>query len=239
MEGGTNVSKYAMRDNSVPVNTFTFKADVASSEGANNVELARLYDEACPYETPAQKTNSKIRQGIDGFPIVIFWQNTVTNETNFLGKYNFNNDKGTEEVFGFVEGDESWEIRNNTSDRVIWESADYTGDDWLNDFEARYPDTDPAYTDKAQLAEFAAWIVSTDPAQATNDILADSVEYDGVAYTNDTAAYRKAKFKAELGKYVEVDSALFYYLFTELFLMVDSRAKNAFPSFMGAEVVQE
>ena len=239
MEGGTTVSKYAMRDDSIPVNTFTFKADVASSEGANNVELARLYDEACPYETPAQRTNSKVRQGIDGFPIVIFWQNTTNNETNFLGKYNFNNDKGTEEVFGFVEEDESWEILNNTSDRVIWKSADYAGDDWLNDFEARYPDTDPAYTDKAQLAEFAAWIVSTDPDQATNDILADSVEYNGVVYTNDTAAYRKAKFKAELGKYVEVDSALFYYLFTELFLMVDSRAKNAFPSFIGTEVVQE
>ena len=27
----------------------------------------------------------------------------------------------------------------------------------------------------------------------------------------------------------------FPYLFTELFLMVDSRAKNAFPSFMGSE----
>ena len=26
---------------------------------------------------------------------------------------------------------------------------------------------------------------------------------------------------------------IFYYLFTELFLMVDSRAKNAFPTLMG------
>ena len=55
-------------------------------------------------------------------------------------------------------------------------------------------------------------------------------------YTNDTAAYRKAKFRAELSNFVELDSALFYYLFTELFLMVDSRAKNMFPSFMGTQM---
>ena len=55
-----------------------------------------------------------------------------------------------------------------------------------------------------------------------------------MTYTIDSADYRLAKFKAELGDYVEMDSCLFYYLFTELFLMVDSRAKNMFPSFMGS-----
>lgn len=122
-------------------------------------------------------------------------------------KYNFNNDKGTEEVFGFQEGDESWEIKNNNTDRVIWESDDYSGTGWLDDFEARYPDTDPPYTDPTQLAAMATWIKSTK--------------------NNPT------KFKNELASHMEVDSVLFYYLFTEIFLMVDSRAKNAFPSFMG------
>ena len=197
------------------------KADVASSEGANNVELAILYNNACPYKTPAQVTDSRVRQGIDGFPIVIFWHDTVNDATVFLGKYNFNNDKGTEEVFGFVSGDESWEMKNNTGDRVLWKSDDYTGDDWLNDFEARFPDTDPPYADPTQLAEFAAWVKSTDVTQATGSALAAQVTYDGTTYTADTAAYRKAKFRAELGDYVELDSALFYYLFTELFLMVD------------------
>ena len=234
---GETVSKYAMNADAIPTNTFCFKADVASSEGANNVELARLYNDVCPYKTPGQVSNAKVRQGIDGFPIVIFWNDTANNETIFLGKYNFNNDKGTSEVFGFVDPDESWEIRNNTSNRVIWKSADYTGDGWLNDFEARYPDTDPPYEDPAQLAEFAAWLVSTDTTAATNEALDESVTYDEVTYTTDSAAYRLAKFKAEASNYMELQSALFYYLFTELFLMVDSRAKNAFPSFMGSEVV--
>ena len=243
LTNGTVINGYQMREDSFATNVFCMKADVASSEGANNVELVRLYNDACPYKTPAQKKDAQVRQGIDGFPIVIFWRNTETDATSFLGKYNFNNDKSTSEVFGFADGDESWEILNNTSDRVLWKSADFTGTDWLNDFEARYPDTDPAYTDATQLAEFAAWMVSVDPEQATGEALETPVTIvDGeksTTYTTDNAAYRKAKFRAELSNFVELDSALFYYLFTELFLMVDSRAKNMFPSFMGTEIRKE
>lgn len=228
---------YAMRNDSIPTDTFTMKADVASSEGANNVELVRLYNSACPYKTPAQEINPNIRQGIDGFPMVIFWHDTELDNTTFLGKYNFNNDKGTEEVFGLSGDDESIEIKNNTGLRVRWKSADYSGDDYLNDFEWRFPDTDPPYVDATQLAEFAEWVVSTDTTAATGDALLNPVTYDSVTYTNDTADYRLAKFKNEAWNYMEQESTLFYYLFTELFLMVDSRAKNAFPSFIGEEVV--
>lgn len=231
---GETVSKFAMRSDSIPTKTFTFKADVASSEGANNVELARLYNDTCPYKTPPQRTNSKVRQGIDGFPIVIFWDNGSS--VSFLGKYNFNNDKGTEEVFGFADGDESWEVKNNTSDRVIWKSADYSGDAWLADFEARYPDLKPPYADSTRLSALAAWLVSTDQLAYTGDALLSPYEgVDGTVYTVDNAAYRLAKFKKEVWNYMEKDSTIFYYLFTELFLMVDSRAKNTFPTLMGGD----
>ena len=169
------------------MNTFCFKADVASSEGANNVELVILYNEACPYKTPAQEANPLVRQGIDGFPMVIFWHNTATDVTSFLGKYNFNNDKGTPEVFGFAEGDESWEIKNNTSNRVLFKDADFSGTDWQNDFEARYPEDSTAIEN---LAEFVAWVVTTDQSAATGKALSASVTYDGVTYTKDTAEYR-------------------------------------------------
>ncbi len=236
MQNGTQESKYAMSANSIPVKTFCMKADFASSEGANNVELVNLYNAACPYKTPAQVENSKVRQGIEGFPMIIFWNNTSAGETTFLGKYNFNNDKSTEDVFGLSGDDESWETLNNAPGRALWQSADFSGTAWQSDFEARYPDTDPPYVDTEQLASFAEWAVSTDTTQATNANLPASVTYDGVTYTKDTAEYRLAKFRAEAGEYMELQSTLFYYLFTELFLMVDSRAKNAFPSFMGTEV---
>ena len=225
---GKQTAQYALRGDtrSIPTATFTLKADVASSEGANNVELVILYNDICPYKTPPQAEDPRIRQGIDGFPIVMF-QDDGQNVT-FIGKYNFNNDKGTENVYGFSDGDESWEILNNTSSRVNWKSADFTGEEWLNDFEGRYPDGN---TDPANLSTLASWIVSTDQSTATNEALSASVTYDGVTYDKDTAAYRLAKFKNEAADHFEMNDLLFYYLFTELFLMVDSRAKNAFPTF--------
>ena len=224
---GNTQETYKLRSDSIPTKTFTFKADVASSEGANNVELARLYEDTCPFRTAPQKQDSRIRQGIDGFPIVVFWYDGEN--TSFIGKYNFNFDKATPEVFGFAEGDESWEILNNTSDRVLWKSDDYSGTDWQGDFEARYPKD---YADPANLSELAAWLKSTDQSAATGDKLTVNRTFDGVLYTTDTAAYRLAKFKSEFAQHFEKDAVLFYYLFTELFLMVDSRAKNMFPTFM-------
>lgn len=242
-QSGEHVSKYAI-NNGIPVKTFTFKADVASSEGANNVELVRLYNEVCPYKTPPQNTNSKVRQGIDGFPIVMFWDNGES--VSFLGKYNWNNDKGTEEVFGFTEGDESWETLNNAGTYALWKNADYTTYttdeygrihyDWESDYEARYPDPDDAPQDPTNLSALAAWLVSTNQDTATNTPLAESyTDSKGVVHTIDNAAYRLAKFRTEAPDHFEMDSLLFMYLFTELFLMVDSRAKNAFPSFLGGD----
>lgn len=225
---GVTKEAYSMRPGAIATDTYTFKADVASSEGANNVELVRLYNDTCPYQTKPQQENPAIRQGIDGFPIVVFWYDGE--KTTFLGKYNFNNDKSTPEVYGFASGDESWEILNNTSQRVLWKSDDYSGEDWQNDFEARYPDK---FKDSTELSKVASWLKSTDQETATGDALPVDRFYAGVRYTNDTKEYRLAKFKAEFDSHFEKDAVLFYYLFTELFLMVDSRAKNMFPTFMG------
>lgn len=221
---GKHYEVYQLGDG-VPTSVFTYKADVASSEGANNVELVKLYCDICPFKTPPQLLDSRVRQGIDGYPMVIFQNNGA--ETVFIGKYNFNNDKGTPEVFGFDSDDESWETKNNTSARALWKSADFSGTDWTNDFEARHPEDN---TDVSNLQTLAAWIVSTDTEQATGEALDSAVTYGDVEYTHDTAEYRLAKFDAELGDWFDEDSTIFYYLFTELFLMTDSRTKNSFPT---------
>lgn len=224
---GNTQETYKLRPDSISTDTFTFKADVASSESANNVELARLYEDTCPFRTEPQKQDSRIRQAIDGFPIVIFWHDGEN--TTFIGKYNFNFDKSTAEIFGFASGDESWEIRNNTGDRVLWKDDDFSGTAWQSDFEARYPKDN---NDPARLAELASWLKSTDQSAATGEKLPVNRTFEGELFTHDTARYRLAKFKTEFAQHFEKDAVLFYYLFTELFLMVDSRAKNMFPTFL-------
>lgn len=226
---GTTVEVYQLNDDVIPTDTYTYKADVASSEGANNVVLAELYNELCPVKTPPQIADERVRQTIDGHPIVIFWDSGDGNPT-FAGKYNFNHDKGTEEVFGFASGDESWEILQNGTDRVGFHSADFSGDAWKADFEGRYPDKN---TDTTKLAAHAAWLASTDTEQATGDAI-PAVTYDGVEYTTDSAEYRLAKFKAELPTQASVQALVFYYVFTEVFLCIDQREKNGFPTLFNA-----
>lgn len=223
---GSIAETYQMNDKAVPTNTFTMKADVASSEGAFNVVLSMLYNDMCPYKTPAQNADNRVRQCIEGFPMVIFWDNG--NEVKFLGKYNFNNDKGTSEVFGFKNGDESWETLQNGTDRVGWHSADFSGSDWKTDFEARYPEDNVNTTRLKALAE---WLVSTDTDQATNAAITP-VTYDGVEYTTDSKEYRLAKFSAELADHFVEEAVIFYYLYTEMFLSIDQREKNAFPTYL-------
>lgn len=170
-EDGEESSNYYLRgaNECLPTNVFCFKADYASSEGANNVELVRLYNDACPFETEAQEGNPLVRQGIDGIPIVIFWSNTNTGTITFLGKYNFNFDKSSK-VFGFDDGDESWETKDNSNEWALFKRADYEGTGWLSAFEARYPDTDPEYTDATNLSVMAKWVNSTDREAAPGDI---------------------------------------------------------------------
>ena len=227
-EDGETSNVYYLRGatESLPTNVFCYKADYASSEGANNVELVKLYNDACPYKTEPQEDNALVRQGIDGLPILIFWNDTNAGTISFLGKYNFNFDKDSK-VFGMEDGDESWETKDNSNDWALFKRADYNTDDWETAFEARYPED---YNDPTNLAALASWIYSTDPVQATGDTLTNPVTYEGTTYTTDSADYRVAKFRNELTNWFNRDDVLFYYLFTELFLMVDSRVKNSFPT---------
>jgi len=245
MANGGHADNYALAPSVIPFNRFVLKADVASSEGANNVELVKLYNDATPFKRREQEDNPLVRQGIYGFPIAVFWHNTDTNETTFLGKYNFNLPKRAPGPYGYSGNMESWEFQNNTSDLMLF-LTDYfdetmytdptTGDSkelWKYDYEARFPED--TWSDYSKLQELQSFVYSTYRANATGNALPAPVTYEKVTYTNDTADYRLAKFRAEFGKYAEVSSFIFYYIFTELFLMVDSRAKNLFIGFSGSD----
>ena len=245
MNGGSHEDNYALAPAVIPFNRFVLKADVASSEGANNVELVKLYNDATPYARREQEEDARVRQGIYGFPIVVFWHDTAHNETTFLGKYNFNLPKRAPGPYGYTGNMESWEFQNNTSDLMLFKSDFFdqtmvtdptTGEakeSWRYDYEARFPSDE--WVNYSKLQELQSFIVSCDRSKATGNTLASAVTYGDVTYTVDNAAYRLARFRNEFGKYAEVSSFIFYYIFTELFLMVDSRAKNLFIGFSGGD----
>lgn len=270
------VSSYALRTGSIPFNRFVLKADVASIESWNNTGLTMFYNDTCPYKTPEMVANDKVRWGIEGIPTVVFWHNTDTGETSFIGKYNFNLPKRAPAPYGYGDDDtlESWEWERNNSSNVKFQDNDFTSQSWdeqkqeyyptwYDDFEARFPSD--TYRDITQLNEFLSWVKSTRRETATGNTLSSPVTYTlgttstvtayssdtsftvtertegnskvyDIRFTKDTPAYRLTKFRAEFSNYAEIQSAVFYYLFTEQFLMIDSRAKNMFVGFNGSTV---
>lgn len=242
---GTEAAEYAMTDDSIGVDYFNIKLNVASSENANNVVLADDYHTFQPYLNPARAADARVRDTVEGHPCVVFFHNTGSEAvqmgsisvpagaTVLYGCGDMNNSKKNHAVFG--QGGNPLqccvEILNNTNNQCLWKDDDLSGEAWDGEgsFEFRYPDA-PTADHKAAFARLLSWVVSTDRGAATGDALPAAVTLGERAYTHDTVAYREAKFVHELDDYFIRDSLLYHYLFTERHAMVDNRAKNVFVS---------
>ena len=179
---------------SQPTKVFCLKADYASSENANNVMLVDYYNEVSPYRNVAQQYQidnnmpETVRHGVHGEPIVLFWQNTNSGEIYFQGKYNFNDDKDAEEVFGYkgvLPKDkyniECWEFTNNNMPLCLFQHNLSDGDDawfkeedgvapWANSFERRFPEQEDEVTpDLTAFRRMVDWVASTNQGQANNE----------------------------------------------------------------------
>jgi hypothetical protein len=211
----------------LPAKVFCMKADYAEATGTHNTQNANLIGTLYQTKTPPQETDARVRTTVYGFPCVIYHKATESSAPVFNGKYNFNYDKGAENVYGFsadYPNAESWEFCNNTSDACLFHGQ--IGSEWGDDFEARYPDGDQ---DIQYFKTMHDWVVSTYQAGATGAALAASyTDADGTVHTTDNAAYRLAKFKKEFTDHFDKDFCLLYYIYTFVMLMVDQRAKNMF-----------
>ena len=243
---GETISAYAMTDNSIPVSYFNLKANVASSENANNVCLTDDYNTYNAHVFPGKQEDPRVRDTVEGHPCAVFFTNTASapievgartlaaGETLLYFAGDMNNSKKNFEVFG--QDNTKYplqccvEILNNNNEQCRFRSADLSAEqfDGNGNFEFRFP-KNPTEEMKTAFREMLAWVVSTTRDLATGAAITPVV-YDGVSYANDTPEYRAAKFKAEVGNYFSVDSLLYHYLFTERRCMVDNRAKNTFVS---------
>ena len=241
---GKSITSYAMRSNSIPVNYFNLKANVASSESANNVVLADDYYQQNPYICDPRINDPRVRDTVEGNPCCMFFTNTSDEtievacrtvqpgETILYFAGDMNNSKKNFDVFGqdntVYPKQCCVEIMNNTElpcrfrENIVDEP--YDGD---HNFEFRYPKS-PTTEMIRNFEEMHAWVVSTTVDLATGGALVNPVIYGETTYTIDDAAYRKAKFVNEFENYFVKDAMLFHYLFTERHCMTDNRAKNVF-----------
>lgn len=261
--GGTlqSSAKYSFRKGSgdqkqaAPVDCWCFKADYAESSSSHNTGMAKMVQRvlsAAGELTPVQRHVSagypyEVRTTVDGFPCMLFYRGTTDDTPQFLGKFNFNNDKSTEAVFGFLDipgyhdqpwvaekfggqnPTECWEFLNNDYAMGMFLDDDFDALDddgtphWLKVFEARFPDDDErnaafeAGTKPTYLERLVKWVRSTDTTAA------------GLTAAEKTA--RAAKFKSELADYFDVDYLCDYYAFTDVFGCVDQRVKNMMMAF--------
>lgn len=227
-----------------PVNCFCLKADYAESSGSHNTGMAKLVHNILMEIgdlTPAQRYVDEeyeydVRTTIDGEPCLLFYRGTVDETPIFLGKFNFNNDKSTEAVFGFLDipgyhdqpwvqekfggknPTECWEFLNNDYAMGMFLDDDFDKKNdkgtpaWLDVFEARFPDDDELnsqYEDGTLKPKYLEALVKW----------VKSTQYDG------------AKFKNELADYFDVDYLCDYYMFTDIFGCVDQRVKNMMMAF--------
>ena len=210
---------YSFTKEAQPVNCWCLKADYAESSGTHNTGIARLWnkvlvdtkiDDEYPLRTNAQKAalaaayQYDVRTTIDGFPILMFYRLTDNDPLVFIGKYNFNNDKSTESVFGFVgipgfdnTKMQCWEVLNNGNALALFTSVAGFDSGWKEAFESRYPDTKTP--DTTDLKAFCSWM------------------------TNVTAA----DFATQKWEHLDVYKVAAYYIYLMRFGAVDQTVKNS------------
>lgn len=192
---------YAFKKGAQPVYCWCFKADYAESSGTHNTGIARLWNDAMknaqingayPCRTRAQQTAIDggypydVRTAIDGFPILMFYRLTENDPLVFIGKYNFNNDKSTESVFGFCDIPgfdnskvECWEVLNNGHHLALFQDTKNWAAEWDAAFEARYPD---GSTNTTALKKLADWISTVTAENFSTEKYAHLDVYKVAAY---------------------------------------------------------
>lgn len=121
---GTNIDKYNMSllGDDLSETPFCLKADYMESSSTHNTGLANFiqnvstkfesssddYNLRHPLVRMGHMDNGDARTTIYGYPILLFWDKKGSNEApEFIGKYNFNLDKGATDVFGFTNGEQN------------------------------------------------------------------------------------------------------------------------------------
>ena len=250
-EGNTvESSTITLTDTSYPTDYLNIKVNIASSENANNAQLARRFNEYQPFLRYARKKDSRIKDTMEFYNCVVFIRETSTdssvphrefNDTNwhFYAIGNVGDSKKTDDTRVNNKRDPKEHVIEITdADKPL--SAFPTGKEGhavcpISEWKSGNDAYDVLYSNEYVYDEEGAFEsfggktyefryemkdITAEQRQVNIDTWRDL--YTFIATSTDE------EFYANLKNYFVVDSALYFYLFTERYTMVDNRAKNSF-----------
>lgn len=244
-------STITLTDTSVPTDYLNVKVNIASSENANNAEMARRFNEYQPFLRYARKKDSRVKDTMEFYNCVVFIRETSTdlsntphrefNDTNwhFYALGNVGDSKKTddtrvnnpndpkEHVIEITDADKPLSAfpTGKTANAICpvgeWKSGN-TAYDTLHSTEYVYDEDGEFESFGGKTYEFRYEMDGITEEQREANINTWRDLYKFIVTSTDE------EFHANLKNYFVVDSALYYYLFTERYTMVDNRAKNSF-----------
>lgn len=232
-----------------PVDLWCFKADFAESSSSHNTGMARLTNDTLVRvedKTPAQRDvlpthPYDVRTTVDGYPCYIFERKTVSDKPKFKGKFNMNNDKATEQVFGFLDIP-GYHVTSDGETPMPWVQSQFGGENptecweflnndfpmgmYLDDnFDATNPDGSPAWNRVFENRFPDNQDDYDDGTLGKPYYLERFVKWVKSTEGNPT------KFRNELALYADVRHLCSYFTFTQWLGMVDQMVKNAMLGF--------